>query len=715
MTISRPALAACAALGAWMLITASGRAAADDAPAPPADGDAQGLMTEVQVTARHLDEARNALMPEIGSSAYRFESDDLKNLPLGDDTPLNQVLLRAPGVTQDSFGQLHVRGDHANLQYRINDVVIPESISLFGQALNPRFASEISLLTGALPAQYGYRTAGVVDIHTKGSSYQPGGELNVLAGSHDDREANVEWSANSGALSWYATGGYTQNDLGIENPLPTQNAIHDHTGQTNAFSYLSYVLGDDSRVSLMLSYSNNDFEIPDVPGQAPQYAPPATAVPPSAALNQRQYEGNGFAILAYEGAVQEALHYQVALYERVSAVHYTPDPALGDLYYTGASADIYRHNDRWGLQADGSWRALDTHTLRFGLTYNDETATSRTTTTVFPLGVVPVPVIFTPIAIPDDGTDVAKLYGFYVQDEWKPVDKLTINYGARVDWYQGLLDESQLSPRLGLVYELSTDTTLHAGYARYFTPPPTEKIRVETIGLFEGTTAAPASTGNDPVRSERSHYFDAGILERLGPALSVGLDGYYRSIENLLDEGQFGPALVFAPFNYREGRIWGVELSSNWRRGGTGAYLNAAYGTATGKDIVSGQYNFAPAELAAIAGGFIHLDHDQRWTGSAGLTQKFGANSLSLDALVGSGLRRGFINSDHLPSYVQLNLGLRHTFDLGTLGELDGTLSVLNLLDRVYELRDGSGVGVGAPQWGIRRAVYAGLSKAFGR
>jgi hypothetical protein len=77
---------------------------------------------------------------------------------------LNQVLLRAPGVVQDGFGQVHVRGDHGSLQYRLDGVQLPEGLSLFSQVLSPRFANSISLLTGALPAQFGLRTAGVVDI-----------------------------------------------------------------------------------------------------------------------------------------------------------------------------------------------------------------------------------------------------------------------------------------------------------------------------------------------------------------------------------------------------------------------------------------------------------------------------------------------------------------------------------------------------------------------
>ncbi len=120
----------------------------------------------VSVTAR-LDKARNQLSPDIGTSQFVFDQKAIAQLPLGASTSLNQVLLRAPGVVNDSYGQLHVRGDHADLQYRINGVIIPESISGFGQALDTHVIDHLSLLTGALPAQYGYRTAGIVDITTK--------------------------------------------------------------------------------------------------------------------------------------------------------------------------------------------------------------------------------------------------------------------------------------------------------------------------------------------------------------------------------------------------------------------------------------------------------------------------------------------------------------------------------------------------------------------
>src|SRR6202167_6660369 len=122
---------------------------------------------DLDVVAKQLDIARQQIQPSLGATTYNFSPQALQDIPQGDNAPLNQVLLQAPGVAQDSFGQIHLRGEHANVQFRLNGVELPEGITGFGQILSPRFANSISLLTGALPAEYGLRTAGVVDIKTK--------------------------------------------------------------------------------------------------------------------------------------------------------------------------------------------------------------------------------------------------------------------------------------------------------------------------------------------------------------------------------------------------------------------------------------------------------------------------------------------------------------------------------------------------------------------
>jgi hypothetical protein len=148
--------------------------------APTSAAPGTETVENVVVTSQELDISREAIVPSLGATRYTVGPDRLDSQSRGEDAPFNQTMLRFPGVAQDSFGQLHVRGEHANLQYRIDDVLLPESIPGFGQVLETRFADNISLVTGALPAQFGFRTTGVIDIHTKnGAVFQQGEELGL--------------------------------------------------------------------------------------------------------------------------------------------------------------------------------------------------------------------------------------------------------------------------------------------------------------------------------------------------------------------------------------------------------------------------------------------------------------------------------------------------------------------------------------------------------
>jgi len=651
-----------------------------------------------------LDEARNQLSPDVGSSQYVFDRKAIDQLPLGDATSLNQ-------------GQLRVRGDHADLQYRINGVIVPESISGFGQTLDTRVIDNLSFLTGALPAQYGYRTAGVVDITTKSGTNGKdtdtvGGSVGLTAGSFGTFNPNATIFGNEGPWSFFLTANYLESDIGIENPTSSRNAIHDHTNQFKSFGYLSYLLSDSARLSFMFGATNNRFQIPNNPDQEPVYQLDGINDFDSRNLDERQKEQTRFGVLALQGELGTT-NYQVSFGQRYTSVNYQPDP-IGDLIFNGVAGTIDRANRANTLQADFSTPFGDAHTVRYGLYVSEEHPLSNSTSLVFPADEDGNQTSTTPITIVDNAPHIdARTYGLYLQDEWQLNDKLTVNYGVRGDKVDAYVKEGQLSPRLGLVYQLSDSTTLHAGYARYFTPPPAELIGQTDIALFQGTTNALPSNVNAETLSERSNYYDAGISQKIGSDLTLGLDLYYREVHNLLDEGQFGAALIFSPFNYDQGRVRGAEFTANYDHDGFSAFFNLSSSRAEGKNVVTGQYNFDPDELAYIATHWVHLDHDQRLTSSGGVSYDWSGYRIGADYLYGSGLRADFANTAHLPQYYSVNLSVDHKFDLPQMGKLDVRLTAVNVTDRVYELRDGSGIGVGAPQFGPRRGLYLSLQKDF--
>jgi hypothetical protein len=204
------------------------------------------------------------------------------------------------------------------------------------------------------------------------------------------------------------------------------------------------------------------------------------------------------------------------------------------------------------------------------------------------------------------------------------------------------------------------------------------------------------------------------MTEQFSRSFSMGVDGYYKISRDLIDEGQFGSALIFTPFNYAKGNQYGAEVTANYSQGGLNAYTNFGFERGTGEQIVSSQFLFDPAELAFIRNHWVFLDHDQRYTVSAGASYTYKDTTVYADLLYGSGLRSGFANTGELPGYYPFNLGFTHLFHLpAKYGSLKFRFDVTNVFDQSYQLRNGTGIGVFAPQFGPRRGFFGGMSWVF--
>jgi outer membrane receptor protein involved in Fe transport len=665
-----------------------------------------------------LDEARNNLLPKLGASTYTISRDAIEKLPQGDNTAIDKVILQMPGVSYDSAvsnPDFHVRNEYANVQIRINGVVLPEGVSALGPFLDTNFIGGMSLLTGTLPAQYGLRTAGVLDITSRAFA-TPGGEVSLYGGSRQTITPSFDYGGSFGNSEYFVTARGIFDDLGLENPTPGLNAIHDQTEQDKFFGYSSTLLDESTRFSMITAASYSAFQIPNNPNQMPlgDFGSPTAD---SSTLNENEYDTYiaNIAALQKHGTDGDA---QLAVYSRYAEVHFVPD-VVGDLEFNDVASDVTRESLLNGTQGDASYIVNDRHTLRFGFAVSEEQTNVSNISTVLPVDPITglVPPGSTPFSITDQNSLLGWNIGTYIQDEWRLTEQLTLNAGLRFDQLYQFVDANQFSPRAALVYKPFDGTTIHAGYARYFTPPYQAQATQSDIALFTNTTNQPDVPLDDPVKPERSHYFDVGVDQTVLPGLTMGVDAYYKIAKDMLDDGQFGAAVVLTQFNYARGYSEGGEYKLKYTNGNFSAYANFAYNITKAIDVESNQYLFDMPTYTFLQSNYHYTDDMQRMTGSAGASYRWYDTLFTTSLLYGSGLRAGDLpdvvpNSLHTTPYAVVNAGISHEFKWSAdYKPATVRFDVVNLFDQIYELRDGSGIGVFAPQYGARRGYYVGISQ----
>jgi outer membrane receptor protein involved in Fe transport len=737
------------------------------APVTPAE--------QLNAKANAFDQSRSNLYTTIGTTSDTISHDTIEALPQGSNATVEKVILQAPGVSQDTAGAglLHVRNDHANVQFRINGVMLPDGVTGFSSVLDSGLIGSMTLVTGALPAEFGLRTVGLVDITTRNDVFNNSGSVSYYGGSRGTIEPSFEYGGTFGAncpatigasatakpsaadstcfggVQYFFTGRYLQTTEGVENPLPTLNAIHDFSQQERGFAYMSTFVDPYTRLSLIAGTATNAFQIPNVYNASLSgvITPPVFGASTfdSSKLNENQTEDTQYGVLALQRSVN-GFDGQLSYFTRYDNLHFIPDPT-GDLLLNGVASDISRQAYTNGVQGDASYLINPAHTLRMGFTTSAEQIWVDNTSLVQPCTLCNGTDGGAPVAITDDVDKLGWLAGIYAQDEWKITDKLTMNAGLRFDQMWQFVDANQLSPRLSFTYKPFADTTFHAGYARYFTPPVPVEAAPANFALFNNTTAAVTNPLGNPVLPERSHYFDAGVdqkipfkcytsVEKDCPTLDLGLDAYYKIAKDLIDNGTFGQALVLSAFNYAHGVVQGIEFSAKFKSGNFQAYGNLAVGQEKATQPVSNQYLFDNSIALADLGGltafqylsthWIVTDHTQLVTGSAGAAYQFCGRAstpgeqwwdslcgtkLSADMIYGSGLRTGDGNIGTEPPYAQFNTSISHEFAMPDGKPLTVRFDVVNLFDTIYQLRSGTGVGEFAAQYGPRRGYFIGISK----
>ena len=582
------------------------------APAPAAPRGQRACTPAEQLATQTaaLNQGLNTIYAPTGTAPTTISHNAIEALPQGENATVEKIVLRFPGVTQDSAagGNFHVRNEHANVQTRINGIMLPDGVSGFGTFLDTALIGNISLITGALPPQFGLRTSGVLDIWTRSDAFNNTGNAGIYGGSRGTFTPSIEYGGTVGQTQYFITGRFFESNIGLENTTPNWNAIHDHTTQERGFGYVSTLLDPYTRFTFITGASYG--ALPDT--QHPR---------PDAELHRLRHLQ-----LQFRAAQREPARAELFWGRRAATLDQWRRRAVL-LFHALQQRSLRSRRDR---RSRLQWRGLGRLSLRYMPTASPPTppiaSTRRThcaagfllrtdltdvanTNTLLP--VVDGAPVDAPFTVLDPSKKLGYTAGFYVQDEWRITNWLILSSGLRYDQYWAYISENQFSPRFSLTWKPFDTTTFHAGYARTFTPPEQVLAAPTNLALVQGTTQQPSVPFGDPVRAERADIYDVGVVQQVLPGLEVGVDAYYKKATNLIDDGQFGAAYVLTAFNYAQGENVGVELSAKYKQGSFQAYANLALARQKAINPVSNQFLFDNSTPLADLGGLTEFQYLQ--------------------------------------------------------------------------------------------------------
>jgi outer membrane receptor protein involved in Fe transport len=649
-----------------------------------------------------------------GANDYSVTSQDISNLPQGENTNMTDVLSQMPGVAIDQNQQIHIRNTEGpQFQYQINGVLVPLDINTnppFISMINPMFVDQLTLVDGVLPARYSYATGGVVNIETKYGSEQPSGSVTFYAGQRDTIQPSFQFAGSDGKLSYYINALYSQGNTAFSSATSGPNAIHNWTNQGQAFGIFSYSLDENTKLSLVLSTSASDNQLPNVPDLPPAYSLVGISHYPSRDINSDLNFRDYLAILSLKAQPETDLTYQLAYSLHFIEQDFKPDDT-GELIYQGVASTASHKDLDNTLEADVTYQC-GSHTLSTGFYLGEYRVNADDSSLVFPVDANGNQSSDVPIRVTANTRATNLVAGIYLNDLWHLTHQLSANIGIRWDELTGFTRGSQFDPTINLTYEPTSDTTLHGGFARYFQVPSFQGISPTVSTTFAGTTAAGPPGIATPL-PEDDYEWDIGVVQHLTSALTLSEDNFFEITRHYLDTGQFGIVPIFAPFNYQHGYTWGSEIAAAYKTNNLSIYANVTIGRSMQKGVATGQFNFDPDELAYINHHYIVLDHQPLAGVSAGAAYTWKPYTFSFDAIYSSGLRAGFADTEQLPNVFQLNISAQRSFRVPGIGQLIDRLTIVNLFDRTNLIRPAEGIGIFQSAYGPRFTVFNTISLVF--
>ena len=500
--------------------------------------------------------ANTLINPDQAGAVSQIGSDLIQNrLSSIPGRSLQDLVNSQPGWLYEGNAVLHPRGSEYQTQFVVDGIPLTDDRSpSFGPTIDADDMQSLSIYTAGIPAEYGRKMGGVVEVNTLQDA-QPGfhGQLVLSGGSFDAAGATAQgqyvWGKNTFGAS--ASGSMTDHYL---NPVVPQN--YSNTGTLGDFS-VNYErdLTPKDRLRFIVRHELSHY---DIPNEQPQEA-----------AGQRQtadnFETMGIASYQHTFSSYAVVDFRAMARDNANDFNSNPESTpieifqhnfFREAYFKGTATVDHGPNEwKFGVESDNLFLNEN-----FNYKITDLTRFDPATPATFGfLGSRP---------------DLEQ--SAFVQDQIR-LKNWTINAGLRWDHYQFILNRHGVDPRLAISrYFKSADLLVHFSYDRVFQTPSFENILLSSSTTIE--SIAPTNFLRRPVEVSEGNYYEAGLTKVLLAKFKLDANYFRRLVSNYADDNQLENTSISYPIAFRKAIIYGAEAKldlPDWR--GFSGFVSYSY------------------------------------------------------------------------------------------------------------------------------------------